>query len=134
MMSFLPPRHSRFKSMMRWMGLEDTPGDPYSGPLLDLIWLGGIHFRMPSATRRVMGNVFSDDELRALPVPVLLLVGEEEVVYDPHKAIRRAEQLVPRLKAAMIPGGRHAMSANQAETINTRILEFIRTHKGRPRP
>lgn len=125
-MSFLPPRHSRFTSMMSWMGLEDRQGDPYSGPLLNLIWLGGTNFRMPSATRRVMGNVFSDDELRGLPVPVLLLLGDEEVVCDPLKAIRRAEQLVPNLNTAMIPGGRHAMSVNQAEAINTQILEFIR--------
>lgn len=126
LMSFLPPRHSRFTSMMSWMGLEDTPGDPYSGPLLDLIWLGGTHFRMSSATRRVMGTVFSDDELRSLAMPVLLLLGEEEVICNPTKVMRRAEQLIPNVTAAMVRGGRHAMSVNRAEAINTRIFEFIR--------
>lgn len=132
MASFLPPRHSRFTSMMKWMGLEDTPEDPYSGPLLELIWLGGTHFRMSPQARRVMGSVFSDDQLSALPMPVLLLVGESEVIYDPAKAKARAEEHIPNLTAAMIPRGRHAMSVNHAQEVNARILDFLGTDHESP--
>ena len=134
MMSFLPPRHARFESMMSWMGLEESPDDTMTGPLLDLIWLGGIHFRMPPETRRVMGDVFPDAELRALPMQVLLLIGEDEVIYDPTKAMNRAEQLISELEGALIPGGRHAMSFKRAELVNPRILEFLQEYEEHPRP
>jgi pimeloyl-ACP methyl ester carboxylesterase len=134
MLSFLPPRHRRFVSMMRWMGLEETPGDKLTGPLLDLMWLGGTHFRMPPETRRVMGNVFSDDELRSLPMPVLLLIGQNEVVCDPTKALSRAERVIPEFEGDLIPGGRHAMSFNQNELVDARMLEFLQEQRGRSRP
>jgi pimeloyl-ACP methyl ester carboxylesterase len=120
-------------SMMRWMGLEDTPESEFAGPLLNVIWLGGSHFRMSPATRRVMGSVFSDEELRGLGMPVLLLLGEDEVVSDPTKAMSRAERLVPDLETVMIPGGRHAMSVSRSEQINARMVEFLGVHEGQHR-
>jgi pimeloyl-ACP methyl ester carboxylesterase len=125
MLSGIIPIRRTMDSLMKWMGLEAAPGDTVTQTLLDLIWLGGKYFRMPPETRRVMPGVFSDDELRALQAPVLLLIGENEVIYDPVKALARARRLIPDLEGELVPGSSHAMSFTHHRIVDARVLEFL---------
>ena len=70
-------------------------------------------------------TVFTDDELRRLNHPTLLLIGEHEVVYEPSKVLERARRLMPHLEAELIPGGGHLFPVDQAEATNARILKFL---------
>lgn len=69
--------------------------------------------------------MFSDKELRTIQTPILLLIGDHEVIYKPEDAIRRATRLVPGLKAAIIPNANHIAEYTAANTINKKILEFF---------
>ncbi len=113
-------------SFFKWMDLEATPGDEAAERLLDLIWLGGTHFRIPPEVRRVMPTVYTDDELRAIAMPVLLLIGEDEVIYDPAKALQRARRLVPHLEGALVPESGHGMSFTKAQAVDERMLTFLK--------
>jgi pimeloyl-ACP methyl ester carboxylesterase len=70
-------------------------------------------------------TVFSDDELRAIQTPVLLLIGDHEVIYKPEDAIRRAIRLVPNLKAEIVPNANHIAEYTNAQMVNEKILEFF---------
>jgi pimeloyl-ACP methyl ester carboxylesterase len=52
---------------------------------------------------------FTDQQLRRLTMPVLLLMGDRDALRDAHKMITRLQRLVPGLTAAIIPGGGHAL-------------------------
>lgn len=125
-LSGVVPTRGMMNSFFKWMGLEATPGDDVAQRFLDLIWLGGKHFRIPPEVRRVMPTVFSDDELRALEVPVLLLIGEDEVIYDPAKALARAQRLMPNLEGELVPHSGHGMSFTHAPTVDERMLAFLK--------
>ena len=49
-------------------------------------------------------NLFSDDELRALEVPVLFVVGDADV-YGPPSVVERAAALMPGARVEVMPGG-----------------------------
>jgi pimeloyl-ACP methyl ester carboxylesterase len=70
-------------------------------------------------------SVFSDSELRTIRMPVLLLVGDREVIYKPEDAIRRAIRLVPGLKAEIIPNANHIAEYTAPEVVNKKILDFF---------
>jgi pimeloyl-ACP methyl ester carboxylesterase len=70
-------------------------------------------------------RVFSDQELRKIRNPVLLLIGDHEVMYTPEDAIRRATRLVPGLKAEIVPNANHCAQYTAPEAVNQRILEFF---------
>ena len=70
-------------------------------------------------------TVFSDDELRAIQTPVLLLIGDHEVIYKPEDAIRRATRLVPNLKAEIVPNANHLAEYTNAQRVNEKTLEFF---------
>ncbi len=70
-------------------------------------------------------TVFTDEELKQIDLPTLLLIGAGEKIYNPKKAINRAQRLMPDLTAEIIPKARHVLTMEQPEIINTRILRFL---------
>jgi pimeloyl-ACP methyl ester carboxylesterase len=75
---------------------------------------------------RIMPTVFSDDELRALRVPVLLLIGENEVIYDAAEALARARRLIPDCRGELVPRCKHDMCFSQHQIVDARVLDFLK--------
>ena len=130
MLMLLLPTRLTVNSFMRWLGLKNNFDDPetrrLSDNVVDLMYLGVKHFRIPQETSRVMPTVFSDGELRAIHVPTLLLIGDHEVVYDSAAALTRARQLIPDFEGDLVPRSSHDMAFSQHRTVDGRILDFLR--------
>jgi pimeloyl-ACP methyl ester carboxylesterase len=125
MLMFFVPTRFMVNSYMGWLGIKGTPGDKVARIALGLIYLGLKHFRMPPETARVTASVFSDDELRALRVPVQLLIGDREVMYDPAKALARARAFLPNFEGELVPGSSHNMCASQYPIVDARVIDFL---------
>jgi pimeloyl-ACP methyl ester carboxylesterase len=117
---------------MHWLGFRNRPGDTETKFVLDLMYLGLKHFRVPVETLRVMPVMFSDEKLRAMRVPTLLLVGEQEVICDPATAMDRARRLFPDVQAELVPQSSHEMCVSQHRIVDARVLEFLRRTKAEP--
>ena len=124
-LSSLPPKKFWFYSFMGWMGLKRGPGHEFSQSLLDIMWLGGENIKMSAETMRVMPTVYSDEELGALKMPVLLLIGENEVIYNAAKALARARLFIPDLTGELVPNCGHDISFSQNEIVDERVLTFL---------
>ena len=81
--------------------------------------------RASGIPRHIPPTVFRDEELRKIETPTLLLIGDREVIYEPHKAIRRASQFLPNLKAEIIKNANHNAEYTAAEEVNKKVLDFI---------
>lgn len=71
-----------------------------------------------------------DEELASLRCPTLLLLGSEEVIYDPARAIERARRLIPFVEAEIYPGLGHLLGVQRADLIDGKILDFLREPVG----
>ena len=128
LMTFFPT-HLTVNSFMHWAGFTDAAGRPDATPIFNLMYLGQKHFRMPPDTLRVAANAanaLSDDALRALHLPVLLLIGEGEVLYDAPTALARARRLIPDFEGELIPRCRHDMCDSQSRIVDARVLDFLK--------
>lgn len=75
---------------------------------------------------RVPPSVFSDEELGCVKPPLLLLVGDNEVIYKaPLDGIERVTRLVPLGEAEIIPNAGHLLSMDQPQLVNEAILKFF---------
>ena len=85
--------------------------------------------------RNFMRPVFLDEELRQINAPCLLMVGEQEIMYNPIKALERARQLIPNLITAMIGDAGHFLNSDQPEIVYALALIFIKEKEieGKPR-
>jgi len=125
LMMFFPSRWS-VNSFMHWLGFTEDD----ARPVLELMYLGLKHFRVPPETARVMPTVFSDDALRTMRVPELLLIGEHEVMSDPATALARARRLIPNFQGELVPACRHDMCISQHRVVDARVLDFLNARRG----
>jgi pimeloyl-ACP methyl ester carboxylesterase len=61
--------------------------------------------------------IFADDALRALPMPVLAMIGTHDALRDGEKIVSRLRTLVPNFESALIPGAGHALIHTHLQTL-----------------
>ena len=123
-MVFFPTRFT-VNSFMHWAGFSTAPGEADASPIVNLMYLGMKHFQMLADTMRIAAHPVSDDELRGVQVPTLLLFGENEVLCDPMEALARARRLIPDFRGELLPSSSHDMSVSQHAIVDARIREFL---------
>lgn len=124
LMMFFPARFV-VNSFMRWAGFSTAPGAMDARPILNLMYLGMKHFRIPKETLRIAANPLSDYDLHEMHVPTLLLFGENEVLCDPIEALARARRVIPNFRGEVLPSSSHDMSVSQRAVVDARICEFL---------
>jgi pimeloyl-ACP methyl ester carboxylesterase len=128
LMVFLP-KHSGVNSLMRWMAYEENLQDRRMHNLYDCVvnqmYLGLKHFPVRNRIA-VPPTALSDEELRSMRIPTLLLIGQQEVLYDPAAALNRAKRLIPNLETELVPQASHEMAFGKHELVDARILRFLK--------
>jgi pimeloyl-ACP methyl ester carboxylesterase len=69
--------------------------------------------------------VIGDNAFQSLRVPTLFLVGENEKIYSPQKAVQRLNQVAPQIQTEIIPRAGHDLWIVQAEMVTRKILDFL---------
>jgi pimeloyl-ACP methyl ester carboxylesterase len=110
-------RGSRF--FERKMCAKDDFGDPAFSEILYQRFRGG------KLALKVGPRTFRDDELARLTMPVLLLVGEEEFLFDGRAAVERAARVLPDGDTELLAGCNHAVVSDRTERVRDRILGFF---------
>lgn len=73
----------------------------------------------------ILPSVLTDHELSNLSIPTLFLVGENEVLYCPKKALKRLRSVAPQIQAEVIPQSGHSLHRVQTDIVNNKILTFL---------
>ena len=124
LMVFFPTRFT-VNSFMRWLGFTHSHGETDARRVFELMYLGLKHFRVPQETLRVVPTMFSDDQLRAMRVPTLLLIGDHEVICDPATALAQARRIFPDVQGGLVPRSSHDMCFSQHRIVDARVLDFL---------
>jgi pimeloyl-ACP methyl ester carboxylesterase len=96
------------------LALGDLPTD---GEVVEYFMLIHRHFR----PRRELLPRFSDDALRGLAVPVLVVVGDRDAMLDSHDTRRRLERIQSRASVRFLPDAGHALFGQTGA-----VLEYLR--------
>jgi pimeloyl-ACP methyl ester carboxylesterase len=105
------------RRLARWL---DLPGllEP---ELMTLLWAGtrGYHAepKFPA--------VLTDDELRAIDVPALLITGARSALITPAQARARGS-LIPHAEVVIVPGNHGGF--NRIDALNDQMVAFIEAH------
>src|SRR5580698_10744725 len=106
----MPPR----RHLARWL---DSPF-MLEQELIKLMWAGSRGFRMEPK----FPGVLTDDELRAITVPVLLITGARSALLTPAEARARGS-LMPHAEVVIVPGSHGGF--DRIDELNTRMVAFI---------
>ena len=114
----LPGREKVTRRSVDWMH-AGLPPDPLWEPLF--YWemmFGGL-------INQVFPRVYTKDEFTQIQAPVLLILGDKEVINNPQSAIQAAKELIPGLQVELIPDPHHIVALAQPEIVNQRLLQLL---------
>jgi pimeloyl-ACP methyl ester carboxylesterase len=121
------PRRFVMESFLRWSTHQENLRDPSTRLMMycigEQMYLGSKYFRLQMGVGPWI--VFSDEELRGMQVPTLLLIGEQEAYYDPKAALERARRLIPIFEGGLVPRANHEMTISKHEIVDRRVLEYL---------
>lgn len=69
--------------------------------------------------------VFGKEALRRVQAPALMLIGEKEMLYPAHAALKKAQHKMPQLSGAVIPGADHLAALSAPDEVNRQLLKFL---------
>jgi pimeloyl-ACP methyl ester carboxylesterase len=72
----------------------------------------------------IMPCTFSDEELRQIHQPVLMLIGDQDRL-NPPKALERARLTIPHLEGEILQHAGHFLNMEQPEEVDARALKFL---------
>ena len=84
-----------------------------------------VAFTNVARPNAILPTVFSRAELRAIRAPVLLLMGDNDLLYDPHATVRRALDRMPSIEAAIVPNAHHMAAMAKPDEVSAQIIEFL---------
>jgi len=125
-LTLLPARHF-IKDLMYWL-LEDLVNKDEAGKkLVDTAIDDAVLARQCFKFKMlVQPTVLRDEELQSIKIPALFLVGENEKIYSAQEAVQRLHEVAPQIETEIIPDCGHDLTMVQAETVNKRILQFLK--------
>ncbi|MGW0324287.1 MULTISPECIES: alpha/beta fold hydrolase [unclassified Nocardia] len=109
-------RHSVREMARLGLGLDGAQADP----IVDDIALTFTHF----SPRPGKLPIFRDEQLREVDIPVLIIVGERDALFDSARTAERARAFT-RGEVRLLPGVGHAL-LNQSAAVS----EFVLSHAG----
>jgi pimeloyl-ACP methyl ester carboxylesterase len=70
-------------------------------------------------------TVLTDQDWQKLQVPTLFLVGENDVTYSAHQAIRRLETVAPQVETSIAPEADHHLAIVKPDWVSDNVLKFL---------
>lgn len=123
---WLPGSERVMRRGVEWMHAGLAP-DPLWAPLFVETM---IHGRL---INRVFPRVYGKEDLAGIGAPVLLVLGDREVIYgDLDEAIRGARELIPAVEVAVIPNAHHITAIAQPDAVNQELLQFFADRQRQP--
>lgn len=97
-------------------------GNQWSKEMTEMLTLS---FRDASNQLRVYPREFTDNELKTITVPTLLILGNKEMIYSPKEAAERASRFLPISKVIMLSDCGHAIPFDAPEEASNAIDAFL---------
>lgn len=101
-----------------------TEGLPFAPAYHELILYG---YRYAFPLLRLYPLKIDEAELGKLHLPILLMIGEQEVIYPAQQALEYAQAAIPHIQTLLVNKANHTLTLEYADLVNDYALAFF-TH------
>jgi len=120
------PARACFRQMMGWLAWDLARGDDRSRAIFEeMVDDGYTSMRWFAPRRPVPPRRLSDGEWASLRVPTLFLVGRNERIFSPTRAVARLHRVAPGGRCKVVEGAGHDLFIVQPEAASRAILDFL---------
>lgn len=84
-----------------------------------------LAYKYGNSKPRLLNMVrFSDKDLSSLKIPLLVLVGDHDIV-NSEKIFKKTRRLIPNAETAVIKDAGHFLSIDQSDIVNKKVVDFL---------
>ncbi|HTP03044.1 MAG TPA: alpha/beta hydrolase [Anaerolineales bacterium] len=116
-MMLLPSR----RTIRRFIGGASTRGYVADDPVYEQMIVAMPELRHGSFMR----PVFTDAELGRVTTQTMLLIGDQEIMYEPRGALERAARLLPNSRTVLVQNAGHMLNSDQPAVVDKLIVDFL---------
>lgn len=120
--AILFPSEDRIQKEISWFMSRTFQPDKKAKVLIRQFIISGMNC-IPKL--RITPTVFKDEELKRLSMSILVVVGDQEVIYDYQSMLSKAELLFPHIQTKVIQNAGHALTIEKHEQVNETLLNFL---------
>lgn len=113
------PEQNRLRSTLKTMCYDVNK---LEGPFVDQYYTCMKTMRTDMDFLKMI--IYTDKELESLKLPVLVLIGDKDIINN-NKSLERADKLLPNSQTEVIKKAGHFLSIDQAEKVNEKMLSFL---------
>lgn len=113
------------QQFLNWIFKERYQLHPFIHNQLEAAFMWVNPNRSSKPTQSGFPYVCTDEELLSIQTPILLLLGENEVMYNPIEAMERAKSFIPNIDVEIVEGAGHLLSMEKPDSINERVLNYF---------
>jgi pimeloyl-ACP methyl ester carboxylesterase len=115
----LLPTQRNLDRFVRKVSDRPEAWEPFMTKILSIAFRGG------SIQVKVWPRSLRDEEVRSIRSPILLILGEHEIIYSVSRVISRVQALVPGIRIEILPDCSHAIPIDQPDLAAGAILDFL---------
>jgi len=123
------PYKSSYRKFLAWaLGDLDRIGERGLEFIEEETALEFLAMRSFKPKMPVTPTVLREEDWKNIEVPVLYMVGDQEVIYSLPAAdvVKRLNSVAPEIETELIPNAGHGFSSLQADLVNRKVLEFLK--------
>ncbi|MDH4309742.1 MAG: alpha/beta hydrolase [Acidimicrobiia bacterium] len=91
--------------------------------LVDVMAAGLKHFRYQQ--RSVFPDVFGETALNRVDAPLLIVIGDREIIYEPRAALARAAASIPHARTELVRDAGHLLNLQMPDLVDQMITSFF---------
>lgn len=91
--------------------------------LVHVMAAGLRHFRYQQ--RSVFPDVFGETALSKVDAPLLVMIGDREIIYEPRAALERAAALMPQARTKLVQEGGHLLNLQMSDFVDQTLIRFL---------
>jgi pimeloyl-ACP methyl ester carboxylesterase len=115
--TFFPDR-DRLRSVLETLS---TNVDQLHQSYINQFYIASKHAKVNKSLFQMMP--FSDDELKSLKIPVMILIGDHDIINN-EKGLERAH-IMPHVETGVIKNTGHFLSFDSPELIDKKVMKFL---------
>jgi pimeloyl-ACP methyl ester carboxylesterase len=96
--------------------------DQLNQAYIDQFYIASKHAKINKSL--VQMTPFSDHELKSIKIPVMLLIGDNDIINN-QKGLERARRTFTNIEADTVSNAGHFLSFDKPATINKRVMQFL---------
>ena len=131
LVALLPTRRRVRKYLSLYTASPETSGSDLFESYTEMVYRMLKCYRMP---RTMMKHpLLSDEELRRIECPTMIMVGEREVIYNPLEALERARAHIPGARTVLVPWAGHTLQYDRPREVADEMRGFLLEAAAGPR-